>query len=191
MYSKEAIEAYGEMLKLAGSSVTPEFEKWALTVPGNLGMRPAVSAGRAALGGTLEATRSAIPKGPGFFRRALDKFKRPAASPAAPPALNPFEYPNISGKDLVEEMMAGASTAKPAGAGAGHMLAGGLATAGLGVGAYGLGKHKGQENAKSQRNLAFGAGAAAGLVAPSLLRNVADTAQTVSLSPSSLIPRRY
>lgn len=47
----------------------------------------------------------------------------------------------------------------------------GLGLAGTGAGAYGIGQHLQKEKDKTTRNLAFGAGAAAGLAGPYLMRN--------------------
>lgn len=61
--------------------------------------------------------------------------------------------------------------------GAGALGAGGLAAAPL---AYGAGKGQGEANKARTRNIAFGAGAAAGLAAPQVVRGLGHVARGVS-----------
>jgi hypothetical protein len=67
----------------------------------------------------------------------------------------------------------------------------GLGAAGLGAGAYGLGQHNQAQADKTTRNVAFGAGAAAGLAAPTVLRGIGNTASGLAMSPTSLLSGGY
>lgn len=217
MYSRQALELYGELLKTAGSAVSKEFEKTALLerlrglarrgaasglqVPANLGARPAVSSGSQNLVERMmqasspapAAAAAAAPKQPGLLANLFRKRPQPAApaAAAAAPPMNLGAFPEAPTYQQGIDVGKGLATPHPSPPSHRGMLLGGVGLGLGGVGGYLGGTSAQAARDKTQRNLAFGAGAASGLIAPSVLRGIADTAQSVALSPSNLIPGRY
>lgn len=170
MYSAAALELYGELLKQAQASVAGEFEK-------NAGLRDGLlrllgRGGRLAdvIGSDVAAHVPQSAAG----RAAV------AAKPPLPFLGNLADRAPAAGT-LAAERGRTAVGAGRLGLGTKAMLAGGVGASGLG--AYALGQHNQAVENKTQRNLAFGAGAAAGLAAPHILRTVSGQLNNLAMSP--------
>lgn len=191
MYSDEAIHIYGELLKTASAVIEEQSIKDAglrdlLQGAGRVARRAVGMEGLEQAGkNMLESNAQRLGKvvaGPAPGDLAVDRFARRAAKANV-------RHPNATFPASAPQ---GAAPAAAAATGQQRLLspaqiAGGAAV-GLGAGAagYGLGKYRQAEADKTKRNLAFGAGAAAGLALPGMLRGAANMAQSASLAPQSM-----
>lgn len=169
MYSQAAIELYGELLKTAASTLDANGVTGdGLFKEAGLWNRLKSVVGRGA--------KAAVPAAESEASRAMRSAALDYAyGPAMHQAANEYAY---GARGL-------AGPKKPMGAG-GKMLLGAGAVGAAG-GAYGLGRHLQANKDKTNRNLAFGAGAAAGLAAPSVLRGISNTASNLAANPTSLL----
>ena len=104
--------------------------------------------------------------------------KSRAGVPAAKP--KPASVPSAAGANGAA---APAETAAGGGMGFGTKALLGAGGLGLGAGAYGLGRYQQGQEDKTQRNMAFGGGVAAGMAAPHLLRGIGNVANNAASNP--------
>lgn len=180
MYSAEAIQLYGELLKTASEMVEVQFSKEAGVADWGrrlLGLHGVEQAGERML--TNPAVRETL-SGVGAAAKAAKRAPGDAIANmermlAVKPYLPAEAASTAAGAATPQRLLSPAQ------------IAGGAAL-GLGAGAagYGLGQHNQAKADKTKRNLAFGAGAAAGLALPGVLRGAANAAQGASLAPANM-----
>lgn len=164
MYSAASLELYKELLKTASTTVSAELEK-------NAGVRDRllrlIGRGGRAAGVIGTDVASHVPA--------------TTAGRAAVAAKPPLPFPGNLANHAPAPGTLAASRGGGMGAGAKALFAGGIGASGLG--AYALGQHNQAQADKTQRNLAFGAGAATGLAAPHILKGISGQLSSLAMNP--------